>query len=556
MTASDSATPLPSSLVAAADAAPRGIDALLDRWSERFNPILVKEARQSLKSYQFAISFFLVLACAWVWSFLGVMAASPGIYFAAGGPLMLSGYVWILGFPLVVVIPFMAFYSLAWERDDGTHELVAITTLRPGQIIAGRISSAVLQMFVYLSVLSPCFAFTYLLRGVDLVLIGLLLFYAAGLSLLLTSFALLLASLGRSRLLSLLLAMMLLIGLLVLYFAMCNVAGFQLTWGASFDYASFRFWIDNAAIVSFGLSAFVLFCTAASMQLTFVSQNRSTPLRLVMLAQQALAIGWCAWYLLGAHEIGAFMLPVVLAPFYWGLMGSLMIGESPELHQRARRRLPQSFLGRVLLTWLCPGPGTGYVFTLANMTGLAAVLLLCEHLARMQSDDWWFPHRVGADEHSFWLLLAEVCYVAIYLGIARLLVIVLRRVVPVTPPAGLALTVLVFLVGTLAPMVVHSSLMFSNQYNMYQRGYSLLLLPVPFITIEEIVQRGVWNDVLLGMPLIPGLLAGFAGLIVLVNLGFAGREVRRLRESAPERVLADDAARRPVPPKAKDPLEE
>ena len=43
----------------------RRFESLLDRASDRLNPILVKEARQAMKSRQFVITFALVLAGAW-----------------------------------------------------------------------------------------------------------------------------------------------------------------------------------------------------------------------------------------------------------------------------------------------------------------------------------------------------------------------------------------------------------------------------------------------------------------------------------------------------------
>ncbi|MGE3778068.1 MAG: hypothetical protein AB7F89_12845, partial [Pirellulaceae bacterium] len=48
------------------------VEAALERASEWLNPILVKEARQALKSRQFVVTFSLLLICGWGWSLLGV----------------------------------------------------------------------------------------------------------------------------------------------------------------------------------------------------------------------------------------------------------------------------------------------------------------------------------------------------------------------------------------------------------------------------------------------------------------------------------------------------
>jgi len=137
------------------------VDRWLERGGERLNPILVKESRQALKSKQFFITFTLLLACGWGWSLFGVALLTPGIYYAPSGPFMLIGYSIVLTVPLLLIVPFAAYRSLASEREDGTYELLSITSLSSRQIVTGKLGSAILQMMVYYSALSPCIAFTY-----------------------------------------------------------------------------------------------------------------------------------------------------------------------------------------------------------------------------------------------------------------------------------------------------------------------------------------------------------------------------------------------------------
>ena len=148
---------------------------LLARLSDWFNPILVKETRQALRSWQFALTFILLLVACWVVTFGGIAVIGPSIYYAAGGGELLRAYFLILSLPLLVVVPFAAFRSLAAEREDNTYDLVSITTLRPRQIISGKLASSVVQMIMFFSAITPCLAFTYLLRGVDTPTIALLL---------------------------------------------------------------------------------------------------------------------------------------------------------------------------------------------------------------------------------------------------------------------------------------------------------------------------------------------------------------------------------------------
>src|SRR5262245_52300201 len=76
----------------------------LERWGERLNPILVKEARQALKSRQFTTTFTLLLTCAWAWSVLGIVWQMPDIFYAPRGTQLLLGYYAILAVPLLLIV--------------------------------------------------------------------------------------------------------------------------------------------------------------------------------------------------------------------------------------------------------------------------------------------------------------------------------------------------------------------------------------------------------------------------------------------------------------------
>src|SRR5687767_13637388 len=175
------------------------VEALLDRAGDRLNPILVKEARQAMKSRQFVITFSLLLVFGWLWTVLFISFGVPAIFYAPVGPGVLAGYYLVLSVPLLIVVPYAAFRSLAGEREDGTFELLSITTLTARQIVLGKLGSAVLQMMVYYSALAPCIAFTYLLRGIDIITIALLLAYSFMASLLLSVFGLAMATVTKAR---------------------------------------------------------------------------------------------------------------------------------------------------------------------------------------------------------------------------------------------------------------------------------------------------------------------------------------------------------------------
>jgi len=147
-------------------------DSKLDGWidwiSDFCSSILVKETRQAIKSRQFFSTFMLLLGAVICWTFFALSPARNSYDVDSLGSYMLFGFLVILGLPLVLIIPYTTFRSLAQEYEDGTIEMVLITTMKPWQIIAGKLGSAMLQVLIYVAILAPCISFCYLLRGVDI----------------------------------------------------------------------------------------------------------------------------------------------------------------------------------------------------------------------------------------------------------------------------------------------------------------------------------------------------------------------------------------------------
>ena len=125
------------------------IDRRTEQISSWLNPILIKEARQSLKSRQFLITFFLLLLASCVWTVFGVVSNAPDVYYLPTGGNLLAGYYLVLAIPLIGMVPLAAHRSLAAEIEDDTFEMLAITRLSATRIVMGKLNSAMLQMVVY-----------------------------------------------------------------------------------------------------------------------------------------------------------------------------------------------------------------------------------------------------------------------------------------------------------------------------------------------------------------------------------------------------------------------
>lgn len=517
--------------------------------NQRLNPILVKEARQALKSKQFTITFTLVLFAAWGWTMLGVAIVGPGIYYGSHGMVLFAGYFVILAAALIVIVPFSAFWSLATERADGTYELLSVTTLTPRHVITGKLASSMLQMLVYYSALAPCLAFTYLLRGVDVPLIGMVLFYMFHASLGLSAIGLLVATATTERHWQVVLSIFMVMGLLV---------AFLISFGMGMSMAQFNgipldepmFWISNLAVLSVYWGYFALVVQAASAQLDFPSNNRSTKLRVVMLFQQLLFLGWMSYVLYMSVERFTFVMLLTWSGVHWAVMGTFMVGEAGDLSLRVRRQLPQSFFGRALFTWFNPGSGSGYIFTLGSYFALVLLTVIAETIwaqaaptSYRQSMQTWMK-----DFNPLTFGLTMLLYLTAYLGLTRLIMMLLRRAGWGTMFMSLLVNILLILLGCGVPLSIHL------MEPVWRGDYSLIEISNPFWTLVEMfgdklpIRDQLKVMALLGAP---------AGLLLLLNLPSIAREVQQVRAAKPRRVVEDDRSLQPAAePERKNPWDE
>jgi len=133
------------------------------------------------------------------WSILAIVGMIPSLYYNSNGAGMLIGYAVILIVPALIVIPQSTFRSMASEHEDGTFETLSLATLSPRHILVGKLSVAALQLMVYLSVIAPCIALAYLLRGVTLEVFAMTILIIASCSLALSTVAISVAAFSRTR---------------------------------------------------------------------------------------------------------------------------------------------------------------------------------------------------------------------------------------------------------------------------------------------------------------------------------------------------------------------
>ncbi len=486
--------------------------------SEQINPIVVKEVRQSLKSKQFTISFGLTLIAAVSWTLLAISLLVPRIYYVPGGATLLAGFFCILALPLMVIIPFSAFRSMTSETEDSTFELLSISALSASQIVYGKMASASLQLLLYLSALAPCIVLTYVLRGVSLFTILFLLGATVLFSVCETALAILAASISRTRMMQTGVSVLLLGGLLWAFFAWTGVIisqGIDEFSNPPREMLVFLFAL--LTIVAVAIS--VVLC-AASAAIDFPSENHSTRIRWQLMGLLTLTFFWSTMGLVVAEQ-REVAVAILIGNFGFAMfLGALITGERGVISLRAQRSLPKTFFGRVFLTWMYPGAGLGYVFLICFYAAIVFVMAMFElfYANRLQS----FFGNASITATGFTLL----CYLTIYVGLNRLMMLGLGRHFAARMVGSVALLIVMLLLIHLIPWVL---VYYYNDYREFPYGWHQAFNI--WLTVTEVNQQ-LSLDIGASILIVTLCAIGIFGL----NLLLSSRDVMLVRVALPPRV--------------------
>ncbi len=262
------------------------LEAAESKYSDWLSPILVKELRQSLKSRQFFYTYTAILIAVWCWSIFGIVMLLPAAYYLPAGKPLLFGYLLILAVPSIIIIPLSVHRSLASESDDDTYELLSITSLSARQIVYGKLASGMLQYLLVMSLLTPCFGFSYLLRGFSMGSLFALLAMVSLLTFLSISVGLFFAAQVRGRF-GQVLALVAQLAIAVGLFVFANDVSVGLINGV----LSSRVNQGDGWLMALSLCALVILIArflllVAAARLSPQSENRSTPIRWALLHVQ------------------------------------------------------------------------------------------------------------------------------------------------------------------------------------------------------------------------------------------------------------------------------
>jgi hypothetical protein len=421
----------------------------LERLGDRFNPIVVKEVRQALKSRQFVGTFLLLLLAAWAGSIFGVSYLGESIDYGSPAVTFYAGFLFALCAASLVIVPFSTFRSIVEERTETTLELLQITALSPVQIVRGKTLSAMVQVLVYYCAIAPFIAFTALLPGFDVVHVAFSLVMLLITALCFSMVALAIGAHARkttSQSLSSLFVIAMAFGGMMAFFSFMTAAGA----GIRFDEP--ETWWALALVVFLGLSTGYICEQGAVAQLTFDSDNRSTRIRLAVGAQWLLCwLGMLTFLIVRQRppmSADATTAILTLTAAYITVTGLLFVSEPDSLSRRVSRGLPRSRALRVLWAPFLPGGARGLLYALISLVVLGFFVTVLLPQLTLTS--------ILNDRQTTRYAIALAAYSVIYFGAGTLLARLLRRVMPsVYSFQVLAILVLANLLLIVAAEVIH-----------------------------------------------------------------------------------------------------
>lgn len=343
--------------------------------SDRMNPVFVRELQQALKGRVFGVSLYL--------SLLAIIGL--GIYFAglSSNPVSdeprgrdaFQSVLMILAPILIVIVPAQALHSTVKEVQGGAAELLFLSRITPFGLIRGKLFAALGQSLLYLSLFAPALAMTFLLRGVDVQMIGIHLVLAALASVVCTSFAVAAGTLARFRPIT---AFVTGLTILALVWALFMAWGF-IAFGMRAFLGSGLSWIATVSAVAVVTTlAVALFSVCGCTMLKHPYENRSSAIRVyvVVMMIAVFALNGVVWLSSARDEMLRFssLSATAIAAIFF-LFAST---EDESLSPRVRTQVPKNPLLALLVTPFLPGRGRGLLFTVLCVAALASIIAVTQ----------------------------------------------------------------------------------------------------------------------------------------------------------------------------------
>jgi hypothetical protein len=340
-----------------------------------FNPIVVKELRQAVRSWAVTGMLLLFLALLFLVSvgFLAFQSANADAYEEFGG-IMFGWFAGILVVASVLFIPLYLGVRVAAERQENNPDLFYVSTLSPERIILGKFLCGAYMAVLFFSACMPFMAFTSLLRGVDLPTIFFVLFYLFLIVCTANMAAIFLGCLPLTRPFKVLLAV---VGFFGSFQVIVPAIAFSLIYlrsGVGTTMGGADFWVSLLTSVAIGAAVTGLFYILSVELVSPPSSNRAFPVRIyitaIWLFTAALSAAWIE------RTKHSYIINSWAGPIFFLLLVSLIVvvSNSDELSHRVRKTIPGAPWKRLFAFLLFNGAAGGLIWIALLMAATCLVL--------------------------------------------------------------------------------------------------------------------------------------------------------------------------------------
>lgn len=335
----------------------------LQRWSDRLNPVLVRETRQALNGKVFRSVIMLMLGVGFLLTVIVSNADDPN------GAELFFQYYWVLTLIAFVIVPFSSLQQFRTEIEGRTSELLTISALHPRAIVRGKILCMAVQLLMFYSAMVPFMAFSFLLKGIDVVTIVFFVVVTYFVAVLLCAAGLLCSTLATNRARFTLFSVISMLGLLGMYRSFVGGSHYLITnIGAGYLFSD----PDARLVLAFWavewFSVLMILYLAASVMITFQNANRTTSLRLAFLGNFAVTTIMAAgvfWY--SGWDDDILRMWMAYALLFWSVYGLFACTESRTVSKRVASEVPTSLPGRRFAMLFFPGQGSGLLTLLLGL---------------------------------------------------------------------------------------------------------------------------------------------------------------------------------------------
>jgi hypothetical protein len=333
-------------------------------WREwELNPVVIKELRQSVRSWAVTgmlLLFLAVLFCT-AMIFLVTQAFELNIDRSLGEKVF-STFLVILTGASLLFIPTYVGARLAGERQESNLDLLYVTALTPRRIILGKLLCGVYMAVLFFSTCMPFMVFTNLLRGIDLPTIFFILACLFIVLCVAIQVAIFLACLPIAKLWKILIALISLVAVFVLTGILVGVLIGSATSGIGSTMGGREFWISFLSWCAVALAALLLFYFLSVAAISPLSANRALPLRIYITCLWLFGALLCLFWAWKEHDPN-FLLPWTITTYTLLIMALVVvISNRDELSLRIRRQIPGNPLKRALAFLFFNGAAGGLVW--------------------------------------------------------------------------------------------------------------------------------------------------------------------------------------------------